>query len=213
MEAADNDLTEVEAIPFQEDAFGTVEDYAMDMFGQLGNDYDENIDNGPPALNELSDDEDDNEEMAHMVAELEQSWEPHQEGAPHLEVEDGNHEDGSQAGNIEVWLNSDKEENDSDGEGDRQRNISQFIIGEGYGVKPVVRVQYTDKYPNSRAGQPLSHEESGDSRYASALGGGDNLWALFNLKKDWEIERWAKLQGMGSMAFSELLAIDGVCYN
>ena len=37
MEAADNDLTEVEAIPFQEDAFGTVEDYAMDMFGQLGN--------------------------------------------------------------------------------------------------------------------------------------------------------------------------------
>ena len=173
-------------MPFQGDA-GTAEDYAMDMFGQLRNDHNENIDNGPQALSELSDNEDDNEEIAHMVAELEQSWEPHQEGAPHLEVEDGNHDDGSQARNIKVWLNSDKEENDLDGEGDKQHNISQFIIGEGYGVKPVVRVWYTDKYPNSWAGQPLSHEESGNSRYASALGGGDNLWASFNLKKDCEM--------------------------
>jgi hypothetical protein len=36
-------------------------------------------------------------------------------------------------------------------------------------------------------------EESRDYRYSAALGGGDNPWALFNSKKDWEVARWAKL--------------------
>jgi len=215
--ATGDDLTEVEAIPFQGDAFGTAEDYARDMFGQLRDDHDENMDtrdsgpdDGPPALSELSDDEDDNEDdnEAHMVAELEKSWEPHRDGAPRLEVED---EDGP--GNVEVQPNLEEETDDLDSEGNRQRNIRRFIIGDGYGVKPTVRVRYTDKYPNARAGQPLSHEETRDSGYASALGGGDNPWAPFNSKKDWEIARWAKLRGMGSTAFSELLAIDGVCFN
>ena len=126
--------------------------------------------------------------MAHMVAELEESWEPHREGAPRLEVED----DMDGPGNIEVQPNL-EEEDDSDSEDDRQCNISRFIIANGHSVKPTVRIQYTDKYPNARAGQPLSCEETCNSGYASALGGGDNLWALFNLKKDWEIVRWAKL--------------------
>ena len=181
-------------VPFQGDAFETAED----PFGQSRDDFYDMVhsgpdDAGPTALSEQSDDEDENEEMAHMVAELEQSWEPHREGAPHLEVEDINN---------------------SDNEGDTQcHNIDRFIIGDGYGVKLTVRIRYTDKYPNSRAGQPLLHEESRDSRYASALGGGDNPWAPLNSKKDWEFTRWAKLQEMGSTAFSELLAIDGVHYN
>ena len=57
------------------------------------------------------------------------------------------------------------------------------------------------------------HQESRDHVYGAALGGGDNHWAPFNSKKDWEIARWAKLQGAGSTAFLELLAIDGVCFN
>ena len=187
-------------VPFQGDAFETAEDpFGPAALSEQSDDEDTAHsgpdDAGPTALSEQSDDEDGNEEMAHMVAELEQSWEPHREGAPRLEVED-----------IQV--------NDSDNEGDTQRrNIDRFIIGDGYGVKPTVRIRYTDKYPNSRAGQPLLHEESRDSRYASALGGGDNPWAPLNSKKDWEFTRWAKLQEMGSTAFSELLAIDGVHYN
>jgi hypothetical protein len=209
---------EVEAVTFQGagDAFETAEDYvAMDPFGQSGDESDDAAhsgpdNSGPTALSEVSDDEEENEEMAHMVAELERGWEPHREGAPHLEAEDNN--DGS--GNVEVRPNSEANASDSDDEGDdRQRNIGRFIIGDGYGVKPTVRIRYTDKYPNSRAGQPLSHEESRDSGYTSALGGGDNPWAPFNSKKDWEIARWAKLREIGSTAFSELLATEGVCYN
>ena len=212
-----------EAVPFQGDAFGTAEDYAGDMFGQLGDDHNENMDtrdsgpdDRPPALSELSDDEDedddDDDDEAHMVAELEKSWEPHRDGTPHLEVEDDHNMDGP--GNVEVQPNLEEEEEDgADSEGAQQRNIGWFIIGDGYGIKPTVRIQSTNKYPNARAGQPLSCEETHDSGYASALGGGDNPWALFNLKKDWEIEKWAKLRGVRSTAFSELLAIDGVCLN
>ena len=155
--AAGSDLEEVEAVPFEGDVFGTAEDYASDMFGQLENDYDDDVDmqssgpdsDDPPPLSELSDDEEDDEEMAHMVAELEESWEPHREGAPHLEVED----DIDGPGNIEVQPNL-EEEDDSDSEDDRQCNISRFIIADGHGVKPTVRIRYTDKYPNARAGQP-----------------------------------------------------------
>lgn len=185
----------------------------MDTFGQLENEYDENRsgldDSGPPAPSELSDDEDGDEDMAHMVAELEKSWEPHREGAPRLQVED----DQDDFGNVEVQPNSEEEGHDSDGEDARQRKIGRYIIGDGYGVKPAVRIRYSDKYPNARAGQPLSREESRDCEYASALGGGDNPRAPFNSKKDWEVARWAKLRGVGSTAFSELLAIDGVCFN
>ena len=204
----------MEAVPG--DAFETAEDHAaMDSFRKLGDKYNDMAHSGPDntgltALSEESDNEDGNEEMAHMVAELERSWEPHREGAPHLEAENSN--DGS--GNVEVQPNSEANASDSDNQGDdTQCNISQFIISNGYGVKPMVRIRYTDKYPNSQAGQPLSHEESRNSGYSSALGGGDNPWAPFNLKKDWEITRWAKLQEMGSTAFSEVLATDGVCYN
>ncbi|KAJ3925403.1 MAG: hypothetical protein NXY57DRAFT_1051695 [Lentinula lateritia] len=39
---------------------------------------------------------------------------------------------------------------------------------------------------------------------------GENKWAPFASRMDWEIAHWAKLRGTGSTAFSELLAIDGV---
>ena len=87
----------------------------------------------------------------------------------------------------------------------------QFIIGDGYGVQPTVRIQYNYKHPSAQAGQPSMYEESRDHTYGAALSSGDNPWVPF--KKDWEIARWAKLQGAGSTAFSELLAIDGICFN
>jgi len=84
-----------EAVPFQGDAFGTAEDYASDPFGQA-------VEDNLPLLMEVSDDEDDDDEddkddkddleLVNMVVELEKSWEPLQEGAPHQEatVDDDN---------------------------------------------------------------------------------------------------------------------------
>ena len=83
------------------------------------------------------------------------------------------------------------------------RDLDRYIIGDGYGVKPAARIRYRDKYVSSRAGEALSREESRDSGYGAALGGGDNPWAPFNSKKDWEIAKWAKLRVVGSTAFSD----------
>ncbi|KAF8810234.1 hypothetical protein BYT27DRAFT_7092544, partial [Phlegmacium glaucopus] len=224
-----------DTVLFQGNAFGTAEDYASDTFGQTMDDNEVAADDTPPLM-EVSDDEDDNNneddeedlEMADMVAELEKSWEPPQEGAPHQEAMDNDVDADDLPPLIEV---SDNEDNDKEGTPhqaadtlDREsvvdeghtplgRGVDQFIIGDGYGVKPAVRIRYNNKHPSARAGQPLTHEASRDHAYGAALGGGDNPWAPFNSKKDWEIARWAKLRGAGSTAFSELLAIDSVCFN
>ncbi|KAF8808312.1 hypothetical protein BYT27DRAFT_7222947 [Phlegmacium glaucopus] len=102
-----------------------------------------------------------------MVAELEKSWEPPQDGAPRQEVEDNQ----QNTSNCEL-----QEEENNDDEGYTQRGADRFIIGDGYGVKPAVRIRYNDKHPSARAGQPLTHEESRDLGYGAPLGGGDNPW-------------------------------------
>ena len=203
-----------EVVLFQGDAFGMAEDYASDTLGQTVDDNDIDMANldDPPALMEVSDDEDDDEvedgdeEITNMVAELEKSWEPPREGAPGQEAED------NQQNTSNSELQEEELENDDD-KGYTQCSTDRFIIGDGYGVKPAVRIRYNDKHPSAWAGQPLMHEESRDLGYGAALGGGDNPWAPFNSKKDWEIVRWAKLQGLGSTAFSDLLAINGVRFS
>jgi len=226
--------SDTEAMLFQGDAFGTAEDYASDTFGQATED-------NPPPLMEVSDDEDDDDEdddegdeddeddleLAKMVAELEKSWEPPREGAPRQEAivddddvpglmnvsdDEDDDEDDDKEGAPRQEMD-DSGVDDNEGYTQHKRNVDRFIIGDGYGVKPAVRIRYNDKYTSARAGQPLTHQESRDHVYGAALGGGDNPWAPFNSKKDWEIARWAKLRGAGSTAFSELLAIDGVRFN
>jgi hypothetical protein len=160
---------------------------------------------------EMSEDEDDDselEDIGHMVAELEGGWEPLREGAPLADPTRGADEHNEIHSDLDT-SDLDEEKSDSDNLA-RQRNLNRYIIGDGYGVKPAVRILYTDKYPSSQAGKPLSQEESRDYGYSVSLGGGDNPWAPFRSKKDWEIAQWAKLRGVGSTAFSEFLAIDGV---
>jgi len=224
------------AMLFQGDAFGTAEDYAFDMFGQAMGDDGVQPDNLPPLI-EVSDDEDndkeddeDDSELANMIAELERSWEPPREGAPCqeavdqdnnkvdpndvpplMDASDDEDDDDEGAPHHHQVDNSDIDDNKSHVQ--HQRNIDHFIIRDGYGVKPAVRIQYNDKHPSAWAGQPLMHQESRDNVYGAALGGGDNPWAPFNSKKDWEIARWVKLQGAGSTAFLELLAVNGVRFN
>jgi hypothetical protein len=140
-----------------------------------------------------------------MVAELEKSWEPPRQGAP------------DQLENIDAVIDNEPEDNSKSDSGledledlNEEHNRDRYIIGDGYGVKPAVRIRYRDKYLSSHAGETLSREESRDSDYSAALNSGDNSWSPFNSKKDWEIAEWAKLQGLGSTAFSDLLSIDGV---
>ena len=82
-----------------------------------------------------------------------------------------------------------QEQENNDDDGYTKCSADRFIIGDEYGINPAVRIRYNDKHPSAHAGQPLMHEESGDYRYGAAFSGGDNPWAPFNLKKDWEIVR------------------------
>ena len=49
--------------------------------------------------------------------------------------------------------------------------------------------------------------------YGEQVGDGtkDNPYHPFSTRMEWEVARWAKLRGSGSTAFSDLLAIEGVC--
>jgi hypothetical protein len=154
-----------------------------------------------PIIEEVSDDEDDSE-----LEDIETGWEPPREGAPR-------EDDGDEPADIHLDLDLDRDDTSESTPDLPQRDFDRYIIGSGYGVKPAVRLLYTDKYPSSRAGSALSHEESRDCGYSASLGGGDNPWTPFHSKKDWEIAQWEKLRGVGSTAFSELLAIDGVSFH
>jgi hypothetical protein len=189
---------------------------------------DSNVDDLPlPLLMEVSDDDDHNQdneeelEMVNMVAQLEKSWEPARRGAPDQEAIDDHPDTNNLPPLMEVSDDSDKDEKEQgalhqavdhlavkEGHAQLECKPNQFIIRDGYGVWPAVTIWYNNKHPSAQAGQPLTHEESRDSTYCAALGSGNNSWAPFNSKKDWEITRWAKLQGAGSTAFSELLAIN-----
>ena len=132
---------------------------------------------------------------------MEPTWEPPREGAPAEGIEE--EVDGD---------NNNQEEFQPEEDGAR-RAAEHVIIGEGHGVKPAVVLRYTDKYPSSAAGGILAHGDTGDKNYRAAVSGQDkSAWAPFKSRKDWEVALWAKLRGPGSTAFSDLLAIPGVCF-
>jgi hypothetical protein len=189
---------EAEAPAFQADVFASAEDDS-DMFIQ-GSANRSHSPQAQPSRN-LDGDDSDSDDEANNIIELEKSWEPLREGAPY-QLDDIVKEDRCDNSDPDV---------DPGLEDDliNQHNRDRYIIGDGYGVKPAVRIRYSDKYISSHAGEALSREESRDSGYGAALGGGDNPWSPFYSKKDWEIANWAKLRGVGSTAFSDLLAIDG----
>lgn len=65
-----------------------------------------------------------------------------------------------------------------------------------------------------QAGAPITNatQNSGYNAYAQTVDKSQtNPWAPFASQVDWEVARWAKLRGSGSTAFSDLLAIEGVC--
>jgi hypothetical protein len=198
--ALSSDELEAEAPNFQADA-SAGDDSDMFVQGPSANR------SHSPSRNLDGDDSDsdsDDELEADNITELEKGWEPLREGAPD-QLDDADNEDRRDTDNSDPDADPGLEEDLNN-----QHNRDRYIIGDGYGVKPAVRIRYSDKYISSHAGEALSREESRDSGYGAALGGGDNPWSPFYSKKDWEIANWAKLRGVGSTAFSDLLAIDGV---
>lgn len=67
-----------------------------------------------------------------------------------------------------------------------------------------------------KAGTPMTEnhailtQDSDDLQYGSSLGNSDIIYAPFSSRLEWEIDRWAKLRGPSSTAFSELMMIEGV---
>ena len=81
--------------------------------------------------------------------------------------------------------------------------------------QPIFVEKYSDKYPNSHAGEPLpniSSNTAGFAKYGSKIVNSDtNPYAPFANKINWDIAKWAKLRGPGSNSLAELLAVEGVC--
>jgi len=68
------------------------------------------------------------------------------------------------------------------------------------------------KFTNPLAGKPVRSVDSTNSAYAAQLGRGldSNPYSPFTSKIDWEVAKWAKLQGPSSTSLAELLKIEGV---
>ena len=68
------------------------------------------------------------------------------------------------------------------------------------------------KFPNPHAGEPTHSVDSTNNTYATLLGQGSDLnpYNPFTSKIDWEVAKWAKLQGPSSTSLAELLKIEGV---
>ncbi|KAF8808923.1 hypothetical protein BYT27DRAFT_7222737 [Phlegmacium glaucopus] len=190
--------SDTEAQSFQGDTFGSPKDYASDTEDYASNTPSQDMDMPGPAEHPPTN-SDNSEEEEEDTAKLGHTWEPLCEGAPAEGIEE------------EVDNNDNQEEFQEDSDIGARRAAERIIIGEGHGVKPAMVVRYRDKYPSSAAGGVLAHGETGDKNYCAAVSGQDKSpWAPFNSRKDWEVALWAKLQGPGSTAFSDLLAIPGL---
>ncbi|KAF8958080.1 hypothetical protein BDZ97DRAFT_1906593 [Flammula alnicola] len=174
--------------PFAGDAFGSATDYAGDHFGQQDiriawqqdgpNPVDSSDSEHEPNPIDGSD-SDNSDREAEMVAELEAGWEAERADAPEDGPQVGFEQPRGQNAPVEGPLDEELEAEATA----EARQAETFLMGEGHGITPKVKIRYT-------------------------VGTGD--WAPFQSKMDWEVARWAKLRGQGSTAFTDLLAIDGV---
>ena len=82
------------------------------------------------------------------------------------------------------------------------------------------RKTFVVRFPSSQAGAALASPQSqtgveANTTYHALLQptSADNAYYPFANRLDWLVARWAKMRGPGSTAFSELLAIEEVCFS
>jgi len=174
-------------IPFTGDAFGMANDYMDDDFGQVDNLHSEDLE-----ANMADGDIKDMLEAGQRAveAELEGGWEPVR-GDHHKPVV------------------ADAETPSDEGDNANAAAAEARSQAEQQASAPPNIVSYSDTYPHRKAGAVVEQAQSSDQMYSAA--DETNIWAPFTSKIDWEIAKWAKLRGAGSTAFSDLLAIEGVC--
>jgi hypothetical protein len=88
-------------------------------------------------------------------------------------------------------------------------SLANCILGK-LGMDSDVTVK---SFPSECAGAPLhdSHDKHAFEHYQTQVNNDSGPYAPFTSKLDWEFAHWAKIQGPGSTAVSDLLKIEGVC--
>lgn len=181
-------------VPFTGDAFGTADDYMDDDFGQVDNPHSGDLDATGDLDANIADGDTEgilDAGQRAVEAELEGGWEP---------VRGDRHEP------IVADVETPSDEN---GDATAAAAAEARSQAEQRASAPPKIVSYSDTYPHRKAGAIVEHAQSSDQTYSAA--DDTNIWAPFTSKIDWEIAKWAKLRGAGSTAFSDLLAIEGVC--
>lgn len=203
-----NDAVRSDALsqsPFAGDAFGTVDDYGDDDFGQDGplHPFTDNVDNGNNdddlATPRLSGDEDTSDEEDELDPELvdpENGWEPPRAGA----------QTGQDHTNDMTIDEDGPSHGDHEQDTARRSEVEQRVNG----GQPKKVIRYSEVYPDRQCGSTIAFDRPTDKVYETSLTGLDSEWAPFMSKMEWEVAKWAKLRGPGSTSFSELLAIEGV---
>ena len=183
-------------IPFRGDALGMAVEYEDDNFGQTNAERRSQVEDS-------DDDEDDNDDDLAAAAEMENDWEPPRpQENPILDLETNLDlpEPPIQDGFADIRENVfQNEPNNLRLEAEKLANTRHPRI-----------VRFSEIYPDHHPGYVLRQANKFDKTYLGSLNS-KSQWAPFHSKLDWEIARWAKCRGPGSTAFSELLAIDGVC--
>ncbi|PPQ98035.1 hypothetical protein CVT26_003097 [Gymnopilus dilepis] len=159
-------------VPFEGDALGSAEDYAMDDFGQAVKD---DTDMAPPETSADVSEEDD--DLRVLQAELEDSWEPDRPEAPlNAPVEDP-----------EVPPDTNGPAGDGQDLADQLRDgrtrAEEPVLGEGdHGPTPSVRTRFSEKHRSSRCGQKLDQREAFDDRYRFRVNGDNNPYDLLAIE-------------------------------
>jgi len=188
-EGEDEDEDEMDGfqspISLMGDAFGSPLFYANDNFGQ---EPEEEVDAQADDKNDL--------DVEQQLFDLEQenAWEPE-----HLQDEIG----------VEMEAVTHVPVNDNESE-DFDTTKGRLNAESCADSHPQI-IRYSDKYPTMGASAIKQYTTSTDEKYTTTINGEKDCWAPFSSEIDWKVARWAKLRGLGSTAFSDLLAIDGVC--
>jgi hypothetical protein len=104
----------------------------------------------------------------------------------------------------------DDEDDDMDGDGDPPPILPECSTAHNALQNPHNTERFNNKYADACAGLCIRAGLDTNSQYHAGMLDNVNIWSPFSSKLDWEVACWAKLRGPTSMAFSELLAIDGV---